>query len=106
MSVDSSSLADRFGRLMRPKLSSPMTPAETPSSTVSVKRRRSLSIWSLLPKLLAPEMSMWTVPSASRRNWALASGVAGSVNTSLVSALAVWVAALVSQLVRLCSKSA
>ena len=40
----SSSSAARFGSSMRPDASRPITPAETPDSTVSVKRRRS-SIW-------------------------------------------------------------
>ena len=43
-SIPSSSSAARLGSSMRPLASRPITPAETPASTVSVKRRRS-SIW-------------------------------------------------------------
>ena len=43
-STASKALAERLGSVTRPSPSSPTTPAETPDSTVSVKRRRS-SIW-------------------------------------------------------------
>ena len=43
-SMPNSSSAARLGSSMRPLASRPITPAETPASTVSVKRRRS-SIW-------------------------------------------------------------
>src|SRR5579883_2830653 len=46
--------AERFGRLMRPDGSSPITPADTPASTVSVNRRRS---------------SSWRFASFSSRCW-------------------------------------
>ena len=42
-STRSSSAAARFGSSIRPTPSRPITPAETPASTVSVKRRRSSS---------------------------------------------------------------
>src|SRR5215831_11002212 len=58
--------AERLGKLTRPRLSSPITPAETPVNTVSVNRRRS-SICLLELALLALDLVSHAVERAAQR---------------------------------------